>query len=201
MNNPLAICEQCDAVHARRALPRRGRALCTRCGAELYTDRRSSVETLLALTLGGLIVFAIANSSPIIAIELGSEGARTTLLGAIAHTAQGTLLPLAAIAAICLFLFPLLQLLASLYVLLPLQYGRRPRHFAAAMHALRLLRPWSMTEVFLLSALVSLVKLAATYTVIIGVSLWAFGALTFILTAIGSMDLHEIWDLGTELPE
>ena len=201
MQQAWVICEQCDAVHARLPLAPSARACCTRCGAELYRERRSSVDQLLALTLAGLIVFLIANSYPILTIELGGAGTRTTLLGAILHASQGFLLPLGAIVAICLFLFPLMQLLAGLYVLLPLSRGSRPRYFSAAMHALRLLRPWSMTEVFLLGILVSLVKLAATYTVIPGISLWAFVLLTLILTAIGSIDLHEIWDIGSELPE
>ena len=200
MQQSLAICEQCDAVHARLPLAPRSRARCSRCGAELYRERHGSVEMLLALTIAGLIVFLIANSYPILTIELGGAGTRTTLLGAVLHASQGLLVPLGAIVAICLFLFPLLQLLAGLYVLLPLSRGWRPRYFNAAMHALRLLRPWSMTEVFLLGILVSLVKLAATYTVIPGISLWAFVVLTFLLAVIGSIDLHEIWDLASELP-
>lgn len=199
--SPLVVCEQCDAVHRRLQLPRGAGASCVRCGAALYTHPLASLDTLLALTVAGLIVFIIANAYPIVTIELGGEGTQTTLLGAIAHTSQVGLLPLAAITLISLFLFPLLQILGSLYVLTRLWQKRRPKHFALAMHALRLLRPWSMVEVFLLGTLVALVKLAATSTVIPGIGLWAFGVLTLILALLGSFDLHEIWDLGSGLPE
>lgn len=201
MEQTLAICEECDAVHKRRPLPHGERAYCMRCGAQLYVAGKISVDRLLALTVGGLVIFLIANSTPILAIELGAEGTHTTLLGAIGYTSKGMLIPLAILAALTLFVFPLMQLLASLYVLLPLRNGLRPKHFSGAMYALRLMRPWSMTEVFMLGILVSLVKLLATYTVVVGVSAWAFLALTMILTIIGSTDLHELWDLASNARE
>lgn len=194
MEQALTICEQCDAVYRRPALARGARARCARCGAALFASRRSSPQTLIALATAGVVVFLIANAYPIVAIELGGEHTQTTLLGAIAHTSVNGLLPLSAVAAISLFIFPLLQILGTLYVLLPLERGVRPKYFVIAMHALQRLRPWSMVEVFLLGSLVALVKLSATSTVIPGIGLWAFAALTLILTALSSFDLHEIWD-------
>ena len=116
------------------------------------------------------------------------------------HATLNGLIPLSAMTAISLFIFPLLQIAGTLYVLVPLLYGRRAQYFAAAMHALQRLRPWSMLEVFLLGAMVALVKLDATATVIPGVGLYGFGVLTLIMTALGSFDLREIWELSEQLP-
>lgn len=198
MEGALIICQQCDAVHERPRLPAGAYANCLRCGAELYRHSRVSLDGLLALALAGLLVLVIANIYPIVELEVGAERTRATLLGAVVHTALNGLMPLAAITLFSLFICPLLQIACTLYVLAHFYYERRPRWFVEAMQLLRLLRPWSMIEVFLLGALVALVKLAATSTVIPGVGLWAFGVLTMILTVIGSFDLREIWSRGAE---
>lgn len=197
MDTNLIVCEECDAVHRRAALPRNARAHCERCGAELYNNRRGSLDTLLALTLTGLILFIMANAYPLVSIELGGERSDTTLVGAVLHTSSSGMLPLAVMAGASLFLLPFLQLVIGLYVLAPLRLGHRPKYFIPAMHALRLLRPWCMVEVFLLGALVAIVKLAGMAKIEPNVGLWAFGALSLVLTALSALDLHEIWDLGT----
>jgi uncharacterized paraquat-inducible protein A len=53
-----------------------------------------------------------------------------------------------------------------------------------------------MIEVFLLGLLVAMVKLASMATVIPGIALWAFGALTIALTATLSFDPRRLWARG-----
>ena len=54
--------------------------------------------------------------------------------------------------------------------------------------------PWSMTEVFMLGVLVSLVKLAHMATIVPGFAMWAFFALIFLLPAAASvLDVHTLW--------
>lgn len=194
----LVVCEQCDLVYRRQALPPNGVACCARCGAGLYRDNRADLDSLVALGVTGLIAFLIANFYPIVHIDVQGERAETTLWGAVVATYHSGYAPLAALAATCALLFPLLQILISLYVLLPLRFGRRPPGFAAAMHGLRMMWPWSAVEVFMLGAMVAVVKLGNVATVITGPGLYGFGALTALLTFVGSFDLHELWDLSDE---
>jgi paraquat-inducible protein A len=63
---PLIICDCCDAVHERRRLAAGQIASCTRCGAELYRNRQLDLDAMIAITLGGLIVFVIANLYPVL---------------------------------------------------------------------------------------------------------------------------------------
>jgi uncharacterized paraquat-inducible protein A len=53
-----------------------------------------------------------------------------------------------------------------------------------------------MIEVFLLGVLIAMVKLASMASVIPGVALWAFGALTIALTATLSFDPRRLWQRG-----
>jgi paraquat-inducible protein A len=50
--------------------------------------------------------------------------------------------------------------------------------------ALGRLRPWAMSEVFMLGALVAMVKLSAMATVIPGISLFSYGALMLMLSTL-----------------
>ncbi|HEX9154939.1 MAG TPA: paraquat-inducible protein A, partial [Nitrospira sp.] len=85
-----------------------------------------------------------------------------------------------------------------LYVLLPLKFGRLPGEMASILRILQSVRPWSMTQVFILGVLVALVKLAHLATVVPGVSLWAFGGLILLLTAaVSNFNTHELWSLLT----
>jgi paraquat-inducible protein A len=172
--SPLVICPHCDSVYQRTELQVHGVACCLRCAAPLL----------------------IANCYPIVQLDVRAERSATTLWGAIIATFESGYSSLAAMALVCAFLFPLLQILVSLYVVLPLRAGIRPPGFAAAMHALRYMWPWSAVEVFMLGALVAVVKLGNVAAVVIGPGLFGFGALTILLTLVGSFDVDELWLAG-----
>lgn len=195
----LSICEHCDAVYARRPLAAGEIARCRRCGAELYRNRRLDLDTMLAITLAGLIFFVIANLHPVMVMELGGSRSDATLWDAILASYDAGIGPVAVVAAVCLFFLPLSQMLLFSYVLIPLRAGRVPAGFVTAMHAIRHTRPWSMVEVFMVGVLVSAVKLANDADIAPGIGLWGFALLTILLTLLSTFDLHELWDLASEL--
>lgn len=190
----LCVCEHCDAVYRRRPLARGEVARCGRCGASIYRRHGYDLDAMLALTVATLIVFVIANVYPIVTIEVQGSAREATLWGAIIAVWDSGVGFVAALSAATVFFFPLSQIVLFLHVLLPLRHGVRPPYFRDAMHALRMLQPWSMVEVFLLGALVSVVKLAGLAQVIPDVGLWAFAMLTVLLTALTAFDLRELWD-------
>ncbi len=197
----LIICECCDAVHERRPLAPGQSASCTRCGAELYRNRRLDLDAMIAITLGGLMVFVIANLHPVLIMELAGVRSQVTLWDAILASYDSGVGPVAVLAAVCLFFLPLSQILMFAYVLLPLRFGAVPPGFIPVMHAIRHTRPWSMVEVFLVGVLVSAVKLAADSDLMPGIGLWGFFALTVLLTLLSVFDLHELWDFAAELED
>jgi paraquat-inducible protein A len=95
--------------------------------------------------------------------------------------------PVAALVLLTTLLVPLFQISGLLYVLVPLRAGRRAPGQNELFRALTRLRPWAMSEVFMLGALVALVKLSALAEVIPGVSLFSYGALMLALSALTSI--------------
>jgi paraquat-inducible protein A len=68
----------------------------------------------------------------------------------------------------------LFQIVALLYVLIPLWRNRRAAGQNAVFRLLTRVRPWSFMEVFMLGALVALVRLArSSRTSVPGISLWS----------------------------
>lgn len=197
---PIVVCTHCDAVHRRVRLDLRELAHCMRCGNLLYAARRTHLDGWLALTLASAIAYLVANLNPIVEIELRGESTQTSLFGALATTWQSGAAPVAALAALCAFILPLLRIVLELLVLGYLQWGRRPPGLRAAMHTLAAIRPWSMIEVFMLGVVVSLVKLGGETTVIPGAGLAGFAVLTVLLAVLAGFDPDTLWEHAERMP-
>jgi paraquat-inducible protein A len=96
-------------------------------------------------------------------------------------------------------LIPAMEMSLMLYVLVPLKLGQVPQGLAPILRVLQSVRPWSMTQVFILGVLVALVKLQHLAHVVPGIALWSFGGLILLLTAaVASFNTHELWNMVTE---
>lgn len=169
-------------------------ACCGRCGAGLGGRASLDLDVALALTLTGLVAFCLAATEPILFLETGGFRSQISLWSTILSVWDQGFSPLSVACAIAIFFLPLLQLLLYTHVLVPLRRGRRAARFGPAMHALRLMRPWSMVEVFMLGILVSVTKLHSMADVAAGAGVVGLFVLTVVLTLLSSVDLHAIWD-------
>ena len=194
MTPTLIACHDCDLLHRLPALAQKTRARCRRCGSVLAAPYPETVDRTLACAITGLLLLTIANLLPFLALESQGTVLETTLItGTLIISRQ--IMPGLGLLVLCTsIVFPCLFLGALTYVLLPLRRGyRSPGSRRLFRLALRL-RPWSMTEVFLLGVLVSVVKLAKLATIIPGKASFAFLLLVFVLAAVNVfLDPHTIW--------
>jgi paraquat-inducible protein A len=191
----LIICEHCDSVYQKRKLSRGQVADCTVCGAVLERHQWIGVDAQFALIIAALIVFVIANVSPIVTLKLSGMAETTTLWGAVIAMWNDGAQLVAALTALTLFFFPLSQLVIFCWVLWFAREGRRAPGFAQAMTALVRVKPWSMIEVFMLGTLVAVVKAHTYFDVVPGPGIWAFGFLTVLITVFSSHDTRHLWDV------
>jgi paraquat-inducible protein A len=189
----LIACEGCDALYGRPLLKRREIARCARCGTELERHPGRKGERMLPLTIASLVLFAIANAFPIVEIEVGGSTSQTTLLGSVVALAGEGRALVATIVLATTILFPLLQLTVLFYLLMPSRQSRPPAGFDWLVRAIQSVRPWGMIEVFLLGVLVAIIKLSSMAIIVPGPALWAFVALTLLLTAVLSFDPRTLW--------
>ncbi|WP_246171245.1 MULTISPECIES: paraquat-inducible protein A [Pandoraea] len=197
----LMACPNCDTLHRRTDVPPRVAARCVRCHSVLYRAPDLRLSRVLALTLTCLIVFAIANAFPIVEIEVQGIYTRTTLIGAAWALYREGMWLVALLVFTTTVLSPLSQLLALVHLIGPLSVGRRPYAVFHVMRAIEFCRPWGMIEVFMLGVLVSVVKLSSMASVLPGIALWAFGALTVLLAMVLSYDLRNLWLVIDHTPD
>jgi paraquat-inducible protein A len=191
----LIVCPNCDAVHRAVVLGRHEVAACLACGHILDRHRSLSIDQLLAVTVAAALLFLITNSYPLMIIEVGGMHTEATVWGAALMMLHGWAAWPAAVLAVSMFILPLLQIVLLLWVLAFARCGRRAPGFRGALVLLHRSRPWSMTEVFLLGALVAIVKLSGWVHVTPGIGIWALASLTMLLTILSIVEPRFWWTL------
>jgi paraquat-inducible protein A len=194
----LLICEHCDTVYRRKPLACGEVARCACCMAVLERHQRIGVNGMLALVVTALIVFLQANIWPIVTLGLNGQLISTTLWGMILMMWQDHSQVVSVLAAGTLFFFPLSKMLALGWLLLFARTGRRAPGFRQLMVAMHYVQPWTMSEVFVLGALVAIVKAHVYFDVIPDSGIFAYAALTVLITVFSGIDLRRLWDLVPE---
>ncbi|WP_426689462.1 paraquat-inducible protein A [Rhodanobacter ginsengiterrae] len=194
----LLICEHCDTVYRRRVLERGEVARCALCAAELERHHMLSVNAMLALILTAGIVFVQANMWPIVTLGLGSQYSSTTLWGMIIAMWREQAQVVSVLVAATLFFFPLLKMSMLGWLLWFARAGRRAPGFRPLMVTLHHLGPWTMSEVFVMGALVAIVKAHTYFEVSADPGIYAYAALTLLITIFAGVDLRQLWDEDLE---
>lgn len=197
----MIACPECDALQQEPRRVQRGTSVqCWRCQTVLLRESRKGVDYVFSLIVAGSILFLIGNGFPLVSLEAGGNGVTTTLFGAVVHLWGQDLQLVAALFFVTTILAPALDLSAMLYLtlgVLRFDAGRTsemPPFSALILRALRVVRPWGMLEVFMLGALVSIVKLGQLAAVVVGPALYSIGALILVLAAANSaFNPHDVW--------
>jgi paraquat-inducible protein A len=181
------VCHACDLAHRLNEIAPAARVRCVRCRAELYRTNAGGVDTAIALALTALLLFIIANAYPLVAFTVNGTTRMATLTGAVLGLYDQGYAALAVLVAFTAVLVPLAQILTFLYVLVPVRMGLRAPGREALFRVLAAVRPWGMSEVFVLGAIVALVKLSSQAEVSPRIALIAYGLLMLTLTALASL--------------
>jgi len=193
--NPVA-CPDCDLLQNVPRLPPQGKARCRRCGRVLAVSRPGANDRTLALALGAALVFVLANSFPLMGLQAAGREVDTTIIGGAWMMWREGQQATAALVAICAVIAPALYIAFAIVVL----YVSRRRQTVPAWVGVLLqwaetAHEWSMAEVMMLGILVALVKIADLATVVMGVGIFATGALIVLVTLVAvNFEPDEIWE-------
>lgn len=175
-------------------MPEGTKAICTRCGSVLFQKTKDTTQRTLALSIAGLILFVIANAYPFLSMQVEGRIQETTLVTGVIWLFTNGMQGLSALVLSTSILVPLLQLIALIFILIPIQFGQLAPRTGKIFRTVRHLMPWSMMEVFLLGILVSMIKLGKMATIIPGTAMWAYTALILvIITAFSGLNPNDIW--------
>jgi paraquat-inducible protein A len=141
------------------------------------------------------MLLIIANLYPFLSLESQGTILETTLITGTIILSQQKMASVALLVLLTSMLVPLALLSSLVYVLWAASTSRRLPMMRRIFRMALALRPWSMTEIFILGILVSVFKLAKMASIIPGIALFAFLALVFVLAAISaSLDPRAVWE-------
>jgi paraquat-inducible protein A len=196
----LIACHECDTLFTKpKLIGSRHVARCPRCGGTLYRGMTRRLDIISAMTLAALFTFLIAQGYPILELDANGITSQTTLFGALIALWNENMEIIAVIVFCATTLFPLTELVALLYVLIPIRSGYVPKGFNQVLRAIQFVRPWGMIEVFMLGVLITIVKMVSLARVIPEAALFAFAVLTLMFMVVVLFDPRTLWDMADEL--
>ncbi len=147
------------------------------------------------LSLAALILFVLANVYPFMTFKISGRVQVSHLITGVEELYVQGFMELAVVVLLASILLPLVKILGTLYILLPLKLNRRSWKAPQIFRFIEALGPWAMMEVYLLGVIVAYVKLIDMATIVLGVALYSFAALIVLVTAAGmTLDPDEVWE-------
>lgn len=168
---------------------------CQRCNAVLRRVRHSGVTLALVCALLGLGLMGFGLTQPAGSLTIkGGRFAEVDLSqGMDLLTERGTW-ELTVAVAVTLAVMPILRLLSIIAITLSALRGNAPRWVKTFYAKMRKHAEWAMVDVFLLGAMVALVRLKAWGYVWFGPALLAFGGAALCLLVIDALlDREDLW--------
>lgn len=200
-NNRIRACSECDLVMEIPALRPGESARCPRCGHRLQKRQTAPLQEAAATCVAALVM--LGASLPFTFVSFTGQGASNEM--AFMDTSlslAGTTEPmLALVVALAILVFPAMYLFAVAYLHFGLLASRNLPGARPLVRVIRAVEPWMMADVFLVGALVSLIKLAGMADVSFGPSFWAFCAFVVLLVRTTTRVNYEaLWlTLGGEV--
>jgi paraquat-inducible protein A len=170
---------------------------CPRCGARLHSRKPNSITRTWALVIAAFIFYIPANVLPITnVISFGKAQADTIMSGVIYFVKSGSW-PIALVIFVASVFVPLMKLFLLSFLLISVQRKSqwRPKDRTRLYRITEAVGRWSMTDIYVVTILVALVRLGALATIEAGAGAIFFAGVVIItIFAAMSFDPRLIWD-------
>jgi paraquat-inducible protein A len=194
LNQSQTACQECDLLIAVPDIRDGERADCPRCGTVITQRPRQGTQRALAFSLAACVFLAISMSYPFLSFSRSGIENVMTLPEAALVIYDERSPALAVIIFMAIIGAPAMLLAALLALTAPLVLKRTAPWLPRAGKLVFTLSEWSMAEVFIIGAIVSLVKIAKLATVVLGLAFWAYIIFTLCLTAaLSGLDRFQVW--------
>lgn len=199
----LVACRTCGLSQRMEKLRPGMTAECCRCGSILYERKADSLRRTAAFTLAALIFYVPANIYPILRMQSYGAYSDSTVYDGCVKLFQDGQWVVAVIVFLASILIPLFKLLGLFFLVVTARFrsARKRPERTWVLRIIRVIGPWAMLDVFLLSVLVALVKLEPIAAVRAGPGLLAFTSVVALtILASASFDPMAIWEEPEERP-
>jgi paraquat-inducible protein A len=196
-------CHSCDLLINVAALKDGESASCPRCGCFLTRYRSDAYRRVLAYACAGLVFLVLANSYSFLSFSSAGMESVMTLRQTPGALWENGMHGVAIMVAGFIIVIPAALLVMMVALSVQLEHGAYKPWLVSVAKGVFLAQNWSMVEVFIIGVIVSLVKIAAMATVVVGASFWAYAAFSIcFIAAVANLDRYQCWErieaLGTQ---
>ena len=188
----LRVCQQCDLLITLPALRPRQQACCPRCGHSITVRHNKPAERSVALALATFISLLLSLSFPFLGFEIQGINNHIALTSTVSSLIGFHQLFVALCVLLAVIVLPALYLAAVIWLSIGLiRHQPLPRSRAIA-RSLEHISPWIMADVFVIGALVSLIKISGMAEISLGWSFWTF-CLYAVLLLMTTQSIDSDW--------
>jgi len=194
------ICHKCHTVHKEITIDDGSKALCSMCKMVLYRYDTKLIEHGLSLSISGFIFFLLANLFPLIKIDILGVESHMTILSMIIGLFNSSYFIVGTFVLYLIVIFPFMIFILYILLFTLLKLKKSEALVKDILILLAQIEPWQMSDIFLVSILVAIIKLFGMASIHIGISFWTL--FIFVLIDIymtRSIHLGELWVLKQKI--
>ncbi len=189
-----SICHQCDWVSDIPPLERGDVVSCPRCGYKLFKKEPLSVQNEIAWSVAALVVLVVALSFEFISFEVSGIKHSIVFVDTVRVLFNFDYVFLGILVFLTTVILPSIYLLIILYLDIGIALEIKFPGTLALARTIRSIKPWLMSDVFIIGVLVSLIKIVTLANIHIGPSFVAFCAYALLmLKTLSSFNVHRLW--------
>lgn len=168
-------CHDCALPVFIPVLQHKQKALCPRCGLQITSFHKSSIEHIVAFAITASLFLLATIPFPFLSFSAKGQSQQMNIIQGLNTLIEHQLLVLAILQSSVIFIIPLIILCGLIYLLLPvILFNKSPPAKEKILNIIFMLIPWSMAEIFLIGALVSLIKITSVADITLGLSFYAY---------------------------
>ncbi|MCC2607265.1 paraquat-inducible protein A [Planctobacterium marinum] len=185
-------CHECAANVRIEMLPPKHRVICPQCRYLLTAKRTNAVQKVALFSLTSLLFLLLSLPFEFISFSAAGKTQSISIPSGLAVLVSNQYLILAIIESFFILFIPAIVLGTVFYLSMSVLLNKRQPYHRRLTHMVFQLLPWSMAEIFLISVLVSLVKIISLADVSFGPSFFTFCAFVgFSTLTVVHLDEHE----------
>ena len=188
------ICHECGEFQTIVAMSPAHELVCYNCDKLLHSGHGKWLEAASAWAVSALVLFVACNYFPFLTLEVSGQVQTMTILDAVGALVVRDQWLLAGLVFTTIFLFPLFEIFAYLYLLIPYSMNKRLPGQSIVLRWMIQAQNWSMLEIFMLSVVVTSVKLTDMAELRLETGAFTFFLLVaMLLLAYVQLDRRKLW--------
>ncbi|RXI37093.1 hypothetical protein CRU99_12490 [Malaciobacter mytili] len=190
----ITICKDCGLVLNKPKVDYKHQFHCPRCNAIVYRFGQD-YQVVLLFAITSIILFFPAIFLPLLSLEILELKQTTTLVETLLIFFSNGYTAISILITFIGVITPFCMLILILSILIPLKLGKDAKFVSKPLKFYEHLLEWQMAEVYMISIIVSIIKLQKMATLSIGLGFYFFlGFLIMMFLTMSLFNPYDVWN-------